>query len=345
MNNPLNRNAIFLMLLSLFMGSVYRVNAQITLTDIGQAPKLKNAIVFVVFTDTAAMEALPYISAIRSAWTFSRLEFINRVDMTDNIKNGNYFLSIETVEKTSKSLHYSGSGNTEKQYVQHYSLPYLRLWYPTSIKKKKDGVSYSISEIAHLELYMDITKIRLSNPVYPLDMDENSTYLNLNPGFLKNYIQVLNNLLASNKTLKLKTNYYDVSKLQKLKDDTLFVPKFVLKGLKVSSSLDQANNTLTATVTPTKNKSADLFKDYQFTYKMISSKKLSTKIIESENPFYYLMFVNEVYSRYITIVDSQTGEIIYCQYSNLKPRKDKTRSLMNSDILLLQKKINTKIKE
>jgi len=77
-----------------------------------------------------------------------------------------------------------------------------------------------------------------------------------------------------------------------------------------------------------------LFTDYGFKYEVLESDLLSDKILNDDKPFYYLMYHNVNAQKMITITNSITGEIIYCDHTI------QSVNMKSKDLKKLAKEIN-----
>jgi hypothetical protein len=71
------------------------------------------------------------------------------------------------------------------------------------------------------------------------------------------------------------------------------------------------------------HKEEDLFEDYKLKYQLVSTKKLNDNIVNDPSGFYYLLYVKSSTDKFVSVINSRTGEIIYSDYTpvkyNLKP--------------------------
>ncbi|MCR5861357.1 hypothetical protein LRS05_03970 [Flavobacterium sp. J372] len=133
-------------------------------------------------------------------------------------------------------------------------------------------------------------------------MDDN-VFHNYKPGFLKNYFQKVNALITEGKPYGLYGGAC-TAEIKQLKNKTLYVPQYV--GLKY--------NAMSRTETDkTQENKTKLFEDYKYNYEYIDTDKLSDRIMAGEE-FYYLRYVMENAQKYVQVVNSKTGEIIYKNY-------------------------------
>ncbi len=149
-------------------------------------------------------------------------------------------------------------------------------------------------------------------------------FYNTKLGYLQNYFQKINDLLKEEKIYWMYDNDY-LPALTNLKKDILYIPshstfKFDSKTFKDSQEKNKNNE--------------EIFKEYEYKYKIIPDEELNEKILNNED-FYYLRYVRMGKERFIQIVHSKTGEIIYRDYipgllyHNIKKRHIKT---LNSTI-------------
>ncbi len=136
-------------------------------------------------------------------------------------------------------------------------------------------------------------------------INTDDVFINYKPGFLKNYFQKVNDLIQKNQVYWMYVkNPESLPELKNLKKKTLYVPDFVArKYLAFSGSYKK----------PDKAYLDKLFKNYNYKYQMISSDELNKKIMQNEL-IYYLMYVRLNSERFVSVVNAQTGEIVYRAY-------------------------------
>lgn len=118
-------------------------------------------------------------------------------------------------------------------------------------------------------------------------------------GILKNMVQQINAALLDGKEFKLtRPDIVNASELSKLKTETLYIPKWIfLKGW-------------FNTMYPDSDIKAVL-QDYKYKYELIDNQELSTKIMTSSTPVYYLKYHKDGVYYMVSIINSLTGEAIY----------------------------------
>ena len=127
-------------------------------------------------------------------------------------------------------------------------------------------------------------------------------FFNYNPGFLKNYFQKVNDLIIEEKKYWM-FKEDDMPEIKELAGQTLFVPSYLSR--KYKSKKDGEENEMYI---------KELFKDYKYDYKVVSSEDLSSRIMNKEE-FYYIRYVRIMSEKFLQVINAKTGEIIYRNYS------------------------------
>lgn len=136
-------------------------------------------------------------------------------------------------------------------------------------------------------------------------------------GYLKNYFQKISNVLSDNKTYWLYGTDF-LPELKNLSSTTLYVPKYL--GNIFNGFIGKENDKGSERI-------EELFTDYNFKYEIKSSEEISEMILTGEE-FYYLTYVRMNSEKFLNVVNSKTGEIVYRNYIpgmsyNLKAKKIK----------------------
>jgi hypothetical protein len=118
---------------------------------------------------------------------------------------------------------------------------------------------------------------------------------------------------------------YNEQELNKLKTSTLYVPDYVLVKFNMFTG-DESKQ----------HKEEDLFEDYKLKYQVLSTKKLNDNILSDPAGFYYLLYVKSSTDKFVSVVNSKTGEIIYSEYTGVK------YNLKPGDLKDLYQKISSK---
>jgi hypothetical protein len=305
----------------------FKGKAQFAISNVDQIAKIKSGTTYVTKKDPASPVSKEYMDAIKQAWTISKIEFIKYADVEQHLSPENSFLIISGVEKNTTMMH-TGANGLPTRGVSYTNVHiYLQLWvceekYFTR-KKKKELSSSDQVEIARIELYPDFKTMSNPDNIYNSDYDGGGHIRNWGPGILKNYIQHLMVLLNDGKEKGLFKGL-STDELNKLKKETLFIPDYVL--IKENKFTGDESG---------KYEEKEMCEDYKYKYKMLSAKELSDKIMKETTPFYYLIYVKSSTDKFVNVINSQTGEVIYADYVPV------SYNFKSGDLKSLYKKINS----
>jgi hypothetical protein len=163
--------------------------------------------------------------------------------------------------------------------------------------KKKNGNPYENRQSvidAHLKHTDDYEKPFKQEYPNLLDGDDSEYKISGRfwaPGVFKNFIQRANRAVEEGKDFGYGFPFIDKEQLKKLKTDTLFMPKWIETA---------AENT-------------DLLSKYPYPYAFISYKKLNHRILYSKTPFYYVNFMEAKLYRVVSVINGQTGEVVFAK--------------------------------
>lgn len=308
--------------------SSFMVNGQFQIDNLDEIPKIKKGITYITMTDPQASSAKDYIDLFKKHWTFSKIEFIKYSDIDKYLLPGNFFLTINGYQATwtpNSAMYKEGSPKISIDYG-HTRL-YLELWTCSERyfkkKKKNDLENMDRLGVARIELFTDFLTILDPKNIYSGNYDGDGHIRNWGLGVLKNYLeQLMINL--QNSTKKVLSDEIAINtKLKELKKQTLYVPDYVL--IKFNKFTGEESG---------KNEEAAIFKDYKSDYKIISGKDLNDKILNSKTPFYYLIYINSGSEKYINVINSENGEVIYSKYTEV------SYNIKSEDLKDLFKKVN-----
>jgi hypothetical protein len=166
------------------------------------------------------------------------------------------------------------------------------------ISKKGDLIEKDIATSEFnikYEAYTEIVKKRFDMNALTEYMNKTNYYHNYSLGYIKNYLTIIHDNLATNTPRQYKSKEMDKVELKNMKNDTLFIMDCIK---------DHPDFKLEETFAKTK-----------FKYKIISMKALSDKIITSSQPFYYLNYERLGYLKTVNIINSKTGTTIYNNFT------------------------------
>ena len=197
------------------------------------------------------------------------------------------------------------------------------------LEKKLDEILFGNKNwTARFYLYADSDFVytAVNKPMAEIShsMFNEPVFHNYTPGMLKNYFQKVSSLIEQGDVYWMYEENAYTKEITSLNSSVLFIPNY--------SSLK--TNAFTADESVRIDVERDeLYKNYAYDYKFISSKELDKKILEGSK-FYYLRYVRLNAQKFIDIVNSQTGEVIYRNYVtglsyNIKPKhlKDLNRTI------------------
>ncbi|MFN3967269.1 hypothetical protein [Flavobacterium sp.] len=272
--------------------------SQITLTNTAEVAKIKQGTTYFAMKDPASPKAATYVDAIKKAYTLTKVECIKYTDVEKNIAPNNSFVTIGANMTTSNST----LASTETRI-------YLELWttngkYTYDPKKRRHFNQADKISIATIELFADFFAQNNPSALYKMDYDAVGHFKNWGTGIITNYLQQLTSLLNKGTETLAKTEIANKEALQKMASSTLFIPDYVLT--KFAKNSDDESKKYT---------DKEIFDGFTQTYKVLPTAELNDKILTNATPFYYLLFIKTPTEKFVTVTNSQTGEIIYSAYT------------------------------
>jgi hypothetical protein len=272
--------------------------SQITLTNTAEIAKIKQGTTYFAMKDPASPAATAYVAAIKKAWTLNKVECIKYTDVEKNIAPNNSFVTLGANMTTSNST----LASTETRI-------YLELWttngkYTYDPKKRRHFNQADKIVVATIELFADFYAQNNPSALYKIDYDAAGHFKNWGTGILTNYLQQLNTLINKGEETIAKTEIANKAELTKMSTATLFIPDYVLT--KFSKNSDDESK---------KYSEKEIFEGVTQACKVLPIAELNDKILSNPTPFYYLLFIKTPTEKFITVTNSQTGEIIYTAYT------------------------------
>ncbi|CAA0220079.1 hypothetical protein [Tenacibaculum maritimum] len=174
-------------------------------------------------------------------------------------------------------------------------------------KKKQDIINKNSSNIARFYIFPkdDFIRTSLSSDIGKIvnSLFTDDVFFNYKLGFLKNYFQKINNLIKNEDIYWMYEDDY-LPELKKLTNNKLYIPSYMT--IKYSGWMGQDSEEDDENI-------KDIFRKYDYGYEIISDEEISNKILNNEE-FYYLRYVRMNTERFLQVVNSKTGEIIYRDY-------------------------------
>lgn len=310
-----------------------QMTAQISTAGLDKLPQVKSGTAYFVMPDPNSADAKAYKEVFTKNWTISKPEFISYSEVDKHLAKGNSFLNITLTSITGQLSGMAKTDNagkttttegmkTEQKFVS------LEFWTPSDkfIESKKTRSEYGITykdKIASISMHADFETIVSTEDVYAPAYNLFSHLKNWGPGIFKNYIQTLKSFFASGEKRGPYQEFLNNAELSKLKSSMLYAPNYVLTKINVFNGNE------------TKTSENEMFDGYKLKYKVISTEELNNKIQTNEN-FYYLIFIRDSNQKYVNVVNSSSGEIIYSTHFsgayNMKPNdlKDLYKKIIKS---------------
>lgn len=318
-----------LILVTLFFNIViaFNANSQIAISNIDQLSKIKNGTTYIAMKDPNSAKSKEFVEVFKKNWTYSKFEFIKYTDIEKHLTPESSFLSIGgyVTDVHSQMLYSDGSRSAGVDYAHTHI--YLELWtcgekYLKSTKSNKKFKEKDKLQLARVELFTDFPTLIDPDYLFQSDYDGNGHIRNWGPGILKNHLQNMISYLDKKAEKKLYSEIYNPAELKKLSKENLFVPDYVLTKFNKFTG-DESK----------KHDEKEIFEDYKLQYKLIPTADLNTKILNDKTPFYYLQYIKSSTDKYISVINSLTGEVIYSVYTPV------SYNIKSGDLKDLQKKI------
>jgi len=285
------------------------ITAQVSTAGIDNLSKAKGGTTYFVMPDPNSADAKAYKEVFTKTWTISKPEFISYSEIDKHIAKGNSFLNVVLISITGqladmKTVYSSGKTTTTEGMKTEQKLLFLEFWAPTDafIESKKTRFEYGagyqdliVSMAIHCDYETTVAKEDIYAPSYNLF----SHLKNWGPGIFKNIIQNFNSFFVSKENRGPYQEYLNKSELSKLKTATLYAPEYVLTKTNLFNGNEEK-----------KMEEGDLFEGYKLPYKVLSGGELNNKIQAGET-LYYLIFIRNSNQKYVNVVNSVNGEIIY----------------------------------
>ena len=305
----------------------FNANSQIAISNISEIAKIKSGTTYIAMKDPNSEKAKEYVDAFRNNWTISKFEFIKYSEIEKFISPENSFLTIGGYETNTQFVKQNADGSRENGINFSNTYLYLELWtckekYFENKEKKKEFQNSDKIQVARIDLFTDFESLADPNKLFQSDYDGNGHIRNWGPGILKNYIQSLMSYLNEGENRVLNVEVFNADEMTNLKKEVLYVPEYVLiKFNKFTGDETQRHD------------ESNIFKHYELKYKLISTDELNQKIINDTTSFYYLIYIKSSTDKFISVINSQTGEIIYSTHT------PSSYNIRSKDVKKLQEKM------
>jgi hypothetical protein len=307
--------------ITLLLGLARHGTTQIEVMYFDEVARIKKGTTYITFNDTNTQIAKQYMDIYRKYWTCSKIQFINDSDIDKHIAPESSFFTMSYLDLTNNATIYrSPTGGAsfmptpgQLNRVEHHAVRgvymFMSLWtydeYYFTRKNKKPPTAKDEVRIARVELFPDYKTLITPDNIHLYDYDWGGHIRNWGPGMLKNYLQCLMTYFNGNNQDKIfeKEEIVNKDELAHLQTQTLYIPDYTLIYYNAGNG-DESEQ----------NDPKELFANYAYPYKVIPTKDLNDKILAGGEPFYYLVYVKDCACKLITIINSQTGNIVYSDY-------------------------------
>ncbi len=302
--------------------------AQMSISNSEDIEAFKKGTTYFGVDDPNTEKAQEYIKILKENWTFNPIEVIPISDLPKYYAPENSYFTIGLIDK---NMSYTRTVTTpDFRDVKITNLPiyhqYFELWkfndkYFEKEPSKRSRKDRYVTQLARLEIFMDDYTLRNPYTIFQTDYSDENHLRNWGPGIFKNQIQELQKLLAKGENDGLFSKIYEKDKIQKLKEETLYVPDYIF----VKRNKFKGDET-------ERFEEKELMENYKLIYQVISTEKLNSKILNGEE-IYYLSYIRSNTDKFISIINSKTGEVIYSLYRPVSYNfSDKDMKILQEDI-------------
>lgn len=287
-------------------------------------PLIKQGTVYVTMSNPDSPKSKEYIDVFKKYWKLSKIAFIRTADIPKYASRKDFFLSINW-ETQNKNL--QGSNNSPNMTSYAITHVYFELWrYSEKYYKKTPEKEFLYSfrvPISRINLFVDFNTLNNPETLDTKEYDGEGAISNWGTGIVKNHIQQISKEIQQHAPIDPEEDRVNSEELHKLQQETLYVPSTILKRINPSRGTAEMDHI-----------ADELFEDYQYNIELISTKSLNEKINTSKKPIYYLLYTKNCADKYITITNSQTGELIYYNFVRA------SYNIKSGDIKALNKQIS-----
>ncbi|WP_269227087.1 hypothetical protein [Flavobacterium eburneipallidum] len=292
----------------LFLFISFVSKAQISVSNADEINKIKNTTTYIAMKDPNSVIAKEYAAIFQKYWTISKIEFIEYSDIYKYLNSKSSFLTIGGyVTDVNSHTIYSGGRGFGVDYSHTHI--YLELWkcsdkFLGKSQDAKDFKEKDKTQISRLELFTDFPTLMMPSNLYKTDYDADGHIRNWGLGLFKNHIQNMVSYLNKGTEKRLFSEIVNANELKKLNKETLYIPDYIFTKFNMFTG-DESK----------KHDTKDILNDYKFKYEIVSSTDLNKKILNDDSVFYYLQYIKSSTDKYVSVINSQTGEIVYSVYT------------------------------
>ena len=332
---------IFVLLLFITLQGYSQVS--VSAKHIGKSSKFKKGVLEkfknteTIFLLSGIYDKSEYDKILKTSWNVTPYKIVDseNFEIEDYISD-KYSIAQLAGFKRIKQMKYGGTSTSLFTYVdikiydsEEIFKKLNKLSPKKRAKKKNDIINDNSSNIARFYIFTkdDFIHTSLSKDMNTIvnSLYNDDVFFNYKLGFLQNYFQKINNLLKEEQIYWMYEDDF-LPELKKLASKKLYIPSYMTikyNGWTGQDSEEDDENI------------EDIFKKYDYKYEIISDEELNNKILNNEE-LYYLRYVRMNAERFLQVVNSKTGEIIYRNYITGLSYKIKSKHI---------KELNGKIKK
>jgi len=291
------------------------MKGQFSVSKLTELWRVKSGITYIVVKDPDSLTA-EYIDVFKKYWTVSEFKFIKYAERMKYREPGNCFFMIGD-EDVAYGGYIPMNGHLTPVGIGKSHI-YFELWTITEdqykdMNKRRGLENEDKTQLARIELFLDYQTFFSKDKINEYGIDGGGHIRNWGPGILKNYLQLLMMRIDAAEKHLINEEISNINELKKLQTEILYVPDYVLiKFDKMQEDELKRHN------------EKELFEGYKFKYQLLSTAELNKKILNDEEGFYYLIYVKSDTHKYINVINSLTGDIIYAMDTpnshNIKPK-------------------------
>ncbi|MEO1516629.1 MAG: hypothetical protein AAFV95_16500 [Bacteroidota bacterium] len=301
--------------------------SQIMISNVSEIEKVRNGTTYIAMQNPDAPEAQAFIEVYKKYWTISEMQFISYDEVEKHLSPEASFFTLGGYEEYFQTGGFDATKPIQSMRTATKTYVYLELWTckdsffkvltakekRKKARKKKRSKIREIKfdeidkhQIARIELFVDAPTLHQPDSIYNSEYDGGGHIRNWGPGFLKNYLQLLMQLLEQEKVRGLYQRALKKDKLGKLRNQPLYIPDYVLIRFGMFTT-DESGR---------RNKE-ELLSQYPFGGRFLPTDELDQKLLQNEEEFYYLVYVKLSSDKIVSIMNSRTGELIYSNFAGL----------------------------
>ncbi len=253
-----------------------------------------------------------YKKILDKSWKVTPYKIVNSFNKKDYLDGKYSFVELRGLKRI-KGMKSGGTVTYLYMYLNVFMYDVEKL--KKELKKKKGAKKSKIDKIyrkhqiaiSRIDLFPTsdfiVTALTEDSEDIMRDVYTKDCFYTYELGFLQNFFQKLNSLIEKEEIYWMYEDDF-TAELKKLKSKTLFVPSY-MKTMYNPFKMTDSDKRL--------EKVKKEFSEYAYKYEFQDDAVLNERILKGEE-FYYLRYARVNSQKFIHIINSKTGEIIYRNY-------------------------------